>query len=428
MDRTLAINAMGGDSEKPFSASRDGEVVHIVFPQLVKEGDLLGGLLTILAAQIPTCVIHEGSSAWSEPEWTSESRAHLSGLISGLYRVPESFSHSSAPSELARVSMWITACSAALSVPGGVADAHGDVLPSAVAGGKSASKYMTKVISGLRSNVTDESVTKAIDTLGLLLKMWQRSQSSQALALLRKCKISWSTVLFRAAPTTVIKGKKNKPDQTVIRSPPKPSKSPWLSKSERSELGNLFKADWCRIDEVRNQWVALSSEQQHRQFNKFISTIKQHYEELNNISNSVHAKLGKRKHWIERICAADGFKPKVKKDESPSFALSDHFFAKSLTDVDLSVKKLFSPLTYLPDKYSALEIWNQLLCDEKVEVNRVTSADFSLDEDGVSFKLWQIWADMFLPVFRNNVKILEEPSPALNDNFFQQLFGLSQQS
>jgi hypothetical protein len=428
MDRTLALNAMGGDSEKPFSASRDGEVVHIVYPTHVKEGDLLGGLLTILAAQIPTCVLHQGNTSWSEPEWTSESRAHLSGMISGLYRIPESFAHSSSPSELARVSMWITACSAALSRPGGVADAHGDVLPASVAAGKSASKYMTKVISGLRSNVTDELITKAIDTLGLLLKMWQRSQAEQALAVLRKCKIGWSTLLFRAAPTTTIKGKRNKPDQVVVRSPPKPSKSPWLSKAERSELGNLFKDDWSHIDKIRQRWVALDSEQQHRQFNTFVREIKTHYESLNNLSNSVHAKLGKRKHWIERICDEDKFKPKVKKDESPSFALSDHFFSKKLTDVDNSIKKLFSPLTYLPDKYNPLDSWNSILPDEEDEVRRITSADFNLEEDSEAFKLWQIWADIFLPVFRSTSVVVEEPQPSIDRNIFTRLFGLSNEA
>jgi hypothetical protein len=426
MDRTLAINAMGGDSEKPFSASRDGEVIHVVYPALVKEGDLLGGLITILAAQIPTCVIHQGTASWSEPEWTAESRAHLSGLISGLYRIPESFSHSSSPNELARVSMWITAASAALSVPGGVSDAHGDVLPSAVAGGKSASKYMTKIISGLRSNVTDESTTKAIETLAILLKMWQKTQAINSLAVIRKCKIAWSILLHRAAPTQTIKGKRNKPDQTVVRSPSKPSKSPWLSKAERSELGNLYKDDWSRIEQIRDRWVKLNSEQQHRQFNTFSKEIKSHYEKLNNISNSVHAKLGKRKHWIERVCEEDKFKPKVKKDESPSFALSDHFFSKNLTNTQFSVKKLFCPVTYLPEEFEPLDTFNN--CIPKEGTLRINSASFSLEDDGASYKLWQIWADMFSPVFSASTTVVDEPQPTVSQNMFTALFGFSKEA
>jgi hypothetical protein len=425
MDRYLAVSALGGDSEKPFGATRDGDVVHLVYPQHVKEGDLLGGLLTILATQIPTCVIHQGTAGWSEPEWSTESRAHLAGLVSGLHRVPDSFSHTTSPTDLARVSMWVTACSAALSVPGGVADAHGDVLPSVLAGGKSASKYMTKVISGLRSNVTDESIVKAIDTLGLLLKMWQRARAETALGIVRKCKIAWSTVLYRAAPTSIIKGKRGRPDQTVIRSPAKPSKSPWLSKSERSELGSLFRDDWSHLDTIREQWVALSAEQHHRQFNSFIKTIKAHYENLNNISNSVHAKLGKRKNWIEIICKEDNFKPKVKRDESPNFALAEHFFSKTLSNFDMKVKRIFAPVTYLPDKYSPLEIWNGCFPDGKDPV-RITSAEFSSNDDGPAFKLWQIWADMFLPIFTSNEPQVEEAPPTEDRNIFSKLLGLAQ--
>jgi hypothetical protein len=287
---------------------------------------------------------------------------------------------------------------------------------------------MTKVISGLRSNVSDEAITKAIDTLALLLKMWQRSQASTALGIVRKCKIAWSVLLFRGAPTTVIKGKRNKPDQTVIRSPPKPSKSPWLSKAERSELGNLFKDEWSRTDKVRERWVSLSSEEQHTKFNRYIKELKDHYETLNNLSNSVHAKLGKRKHWIERVCDEDKFKPKVKKDESPSFALADHFFSKKLTTVEFSIKKLFSPLTYLPEVYEPLEIWNRCVPSQEGASVRISSADFNLDEDGPTYKLWQIWADMFLPLFINSPTVVAEPQPTVDKNIFMRLFGLSEQA
>jgi hypothetical protein len=427
MDRNLAMTALGGDSEKPFNVTRDGDVVHLVYPQHVKSGDLLGGLITILATQIPTCILHEGSAGWAEPEWTAESRAHLAGLISGIHRVPESFAHTSSPTDLARVSMWITACSAALSRPGGVADAHGEVLPSSVGGGKSASKYMTKIIAGLRSNVTDENIVKAIDTLGLLIKMWQRSKARESLEVIRKCKIAWSTVLYRAAPTATIKGKKGRPDQTVIRSPPKPSKSPWLSKAERSELGNIYKTAWSNLDSIRDRWIVLSSEQQHRHFQTFIREIKNHYEGLNNISNSVHAKLGKRKNWIEIVCKEDNFKPKVKRDESPNFALAEHFFNKDLTHFDLRVKKVFSPVTYLPEDFNALASWNNCFPSEGDGNNRITSADFSLDDDGPAFRLWQIWADMFLPVFTSNVQQVEEAPPTADRNIFSRLLGLAQE-
>jgi hypothetical protein len=284
---------------------------------------------------------------------------------------------------------------------------------------------MLKVISGLRSNVTDESCLKAVDTLGLLLKMWQRANASKALTVVRKCKIAWSTVLLRAAPTSIIKGKKGKPDQTVVRSPPKPSKSPWLSSSERSELGELFKDDWSHLEAIRTDWTALNSEQQHRQFNSFLKRIKTHYERLNNISNSVHAKLGKRKHWIELVCKEDNFKPKIKRDESANFHLAAHFFTKDLTQMHMSVKRLFSPVTYLTeDKYGSLDQWNQLVSDID-EPERITSADFD-ESDGPAYKLWRIWADMFRPVFTKATETTEEPPQTTERNIFMHFLGLAQ--
>jgi hypothetical protein len=352
----------------------------------------------------------------------------LAGLISAIRDVPESFSHTSSPTDLARISLWISTASAALSVPGGVADAHGDVLPSALAGGKTASKYITKVIQGLRSNVTDDAMTRAIDTLGLLIKVWQRTKYSESLSIVRKCKIAWSSVLFKGAPTTIIKGKKGKPDQTVVKSPAKPSRSPWLSMAERSELGNLFKGDWSALDSVRDSWVALSAEQQHRQYNSFVRVIKSHFQNLTNISNSVHAKLGKRKHWIELVCKEDKYQPKTKRNESESFLLSAHFFNKDLSKLDNRVKKIFAPVTYFPDpEGKQTEIWGETVSvDDDEDVSRITSAAYSLESDGPTFKLWQIWADMFLPVFQKKESQVQEAPVTDDRNLFSKLLGIAQ--
>jgi len=285
-----------------------------------------------------------------------------------------------------------------------------------------------KVMQTLRSNITDESITRSIDTLAMLLKVWQKANYERSLQIVRKCKLAWSTVLYRGAPTTVIKGKKNKPDQTVIRSPPKPSRSPWLSSAERSELGNIYKDKWSALDGIRSRWVALESQEQHKQMNSFIREIKSHYEELNNISNSVHAKLGKRKHWIELVCKEDGFKPKPKKGESESFLLSAHFFSKTLTQFDNRVKRVFAPITYLPDidqTLSQQSIWASLF-PEKDDVHRISSAQFSPLNAGRAVKLWQIWADLFLPVFRRNDLQVEEPQPVADRNIYSVLLGIAQ--
>jgi hypothetical protein len=413
----LKLSSLGA-SDKPFSAVRDGDVVHLMYPQHVAKGDLLAALITALAANISSCIIHESSAGWSEPEWSAEARRHLGGLLTAIEGPPDSFSHTSAPADLARISLWVTACAAALSRPGGVADAQGDVLPVQVGGQKSASKYMSKVISGLRSNITDDSCLESVATLSMLLKIWQKENYEKALTIVRKCKISWSAVLFRAAPTAVIKGKRGRPDQTVVRSPPKPSRSPWLSAAERSELGNIFKEEWSFLEEYRKRYVALSAEQQHRQFGTFIREIKTRYEVLNATSNSVHSRLGKRKYWIERVCQKDNYKPKPKKDEAESFLLSAHFFKQDLTKLDLRVKKVFAPLTYLDEQpYKTLTTWTNCHSSDDSSY-RVTSADFNHNDDGDAYRLWQIWADLFLPVFPGSTLRTEDPPMSTEFNMY----------
>jgi len=417
IDSNLKLSSLGGDVSAPFSAVRDGDVVHLMYPQHVKQGDLFAAVITAFASQVPTCVLHQSSAGWSEPEWSSESRRHLAGLLSGLESVPQSFAHTSSPADLARISLWITACASALSVPGGVGDTQGDVLPSSVGGQKSASKYMLKVISGLRSNITDESCLKAVDTLSVLIKLWQKSKRVEALSIAKKCKLSWSAILFRAAPTEVIKGKKRQPDQTVIRPPVKPSRSPWLSPSERSELGNLLKDDWSFLEAFRSRFIALSPEQQHRQFNKYISDIKSGFEKLNALSSSIHAKLGKRKYWIERVCRTDGYKPKPKKGESESFLLSAHFFKKNLSTLDLRVKKAFAPVQYLPEeRFRSESVWSNILASS--DTVRLSAVDFTLEEDGIAYRLWQIWADMTLPRIEAQIDRIEDPPQSDDFNPF----------
>jgi hypothetical protein len=421
IDSTLKLSSLGGSIEQPFSAVRDGDVIHLMYPQHVKQGDLLAAVLTAFAAQIPTCVIHESSAGWSEPEWSAETRKHLGGLLLGIESTPKSFAFTTSPADLARISLWITACASALSRPGGVTDAHGDVLPTAVGGQKGASKYMMRLIAQIRSSITDDSCLKAVDTLYMLIKLWQKSKEQEALSIVRKCKLPWSAVLFRAAPTEVIKAKRNRPEQTIVRSPSKPSRSPWLSQAERSVLGDIFKDDWSFLERYRVEWQRLGPEQQHAQMNSYIRRIKAEYERLNAISTSVHAKLGKRKYWIERACKDDGFKPKAKKNESESFLLAQHFFKKDLSTLNIRVKKIFSPVTYLDnDRFSSLDIWAQLVGTADKADNIITREDFS-DEDGPSYKLWQVWADYIRPVITKGSQVVDDPPTVESFNIFNAL-------
>jgi hypothetical protein len=304
-----------------------------------------------------------------------------------------------------------------------VPDAQGDVLPATIGGQKSASKYMSRVFSGLRANITDESTNKAVETLSMLLKLWQKQNAQKALSIVRKCKISWSSVLFRAAPTETIKGKKNKPEQKVIRSPSKPSRSPWLSPAERAELGNILKDDWSFLEIFREKWTLLQPEEQHDQFINYIKQIKAKYSELKTLSDSIHAKLGKRKYWIERVCKADNFKAKPKKGESEAFLMSKHFFTKDLSTTAFGVKKIFSPLTFLTqDKWMSVELWGNLThLKDGEDILRLSSADFSSERAGPAYGLWRIWADTFRPVIRRDSRIEEEAPQLETFNIFSKL-------
>jgi hypothetical protein len=426
LDSQLGLSALGGDVNRPFSAIRDGDVVHLMIPQHINSGDLLAACLMALASQIPTCILHESSAGWAEPEWSAESRKHLGGIVSAIKEIPKSFAHSTSPTDLVRISLWITACSSALSRPGGVPDAHGDVLPTSVGGQRSASKYLSKVIAGLRSNVLDETMLSAIDALTMLLKIWQKVNHDNALTIARNCKLAWSTVLFRAAPTEVIKGKRNKPDQTVVRPPSKPSRSPWLSQSERSALGTLLKDDWSFLENFRKDWIALPAVEQHKQFNSYIRRIKAKYEELNVLSISIHSKLGKRKYWIERLCKQQGYKPKVKKGESDSFLLSTHFFQQDLSLLNFQVAKVFAPITYLPnERFAVNESWSSFFMpDDEVSWDEITFDDINQETK----ELWSIWVHIWHPLFPIAKQVPPDPPPVDSFNMFKVLDPVDQES
>jgi hypothetical protein len=304
-----------------------------------------------------------------------------------------------------------------------VRDAHGVVLPSAVGGAKSASKYLSRIFAGLRAGLPDEETSVALKTLEILIKAWQKTRGDQALALVRKQKISWGTVLLAGSPTEIKKGKKKQPDQRVIVSPSKPSTSPWLSVQERVKISKLLSVKWSFTDELRKQWVALPPEEQHKQYNAFITKIKTGYEDLSRISSSVHAKLGHRKNWIYRSVSLAGLMPKSKKDREDNFKISTIFFASvKLSDLHPAIKKTFAPSEYAeafaPECKDVLVKLVPPVGGEPVTLER---SDFALEDEGESFELWQIWAEKFIPVLAPaNVPTVEAKSLD-DDNIFSVL-------
>jgi len=306
-----------------------------------------------------------------------------------------------------------------------VKDAVGAVLPSSIGGAKSASKYITRVFSGLRGGITDEDVLTAINTLALLLKVWQRLQSREALDLVRKNRIGWGTVLLAGAPTAQKKVKKQDSTQTVIVSPSKPSSSPWLSTAERTKLAHLFSDVWSRPDSWRFEWNALTALEQHDRYTEFVERLKGHYEELNRISSSVHSKLGQRKRWIYAVVNDSGNSPKSKKDKADPFKWSAAFWKCDLTRLHNAVKKTFAPVTYLVDeKWSSLTVWSQLF-NTTASINIIEAEDFS-QEDSPAWELWQVWAAIFDPRFPKLASQVGESSSLADDNMYSILAGSSE--
>jgi hypothetical protein len=298
-----------------------------------------------------------------------------------------------------------------------VKDAHGVVLPTSVGGAKSASKYLSRIISGLRSGLPDENTSGALKTLELLIKAWQKSQSVAALDLVRKNKISWGSVQMAGSPTTIKKGKKGRPDQRVISSPSKPSQSPWLSQQERVKLSKIFADRWSRPDEIRKEWMALNEVEQHKQYNKYVQRLKDHYADISRISSSVHAKLGHRKNWIYKAVEANGLMPKSKKDKEDNFKISTIFFASvNLPALGIAVKKEFAPIQYLDEEsFKSATIWGELL-DFEEKLYKPNESDMS-QEDGPAYELWQIWLAKFQPIFSKN-QIIPEARGLKDDNHF----------
>jgi len=314
------------------------------------------------------------------------------GFVSAIQGCPESFASSSSPVDLTRIAVWTTACNSALSVPGGVEDAVGSVLPSEIGGARSANKYLTKAFGALRAVSSDATHQQAISTLERVLRLWIKTQREKSLELIRRQKISWGSVLMTAAPTETkrVKGQ----TITQVKSPSKPSRSPFLSVKEKQVLSSLLAAEWNTPEAMRAEWVRLTPQEQHTSYSDTIKRLKQHFENINKTSTSIHAKLGHRKKWIHAACEDKGVAPKSKKDKANEFVWAQNFYKLKLTDINISVALVFAPNHYLPsDKYDCDNILTSLYgLDGILEPRHVTS-----EMCGVTVELWKEWALRFEP-------------------------------
>jgi len=326
------------------------------------------------------------------------------GIVSAIGgEPPKSFASTSSPVDLVRTAVWITTCHQALSVPGGVRDAQGLPLPGEFGGAKSASKYMTKTFASLRSSASEEADHVAIATMEKLLKLWMKTKHADALGVLRNQKISWGAVVLAGSPTEKkkVKGK----EITQITGPIHPKKSPWLSGRERTTLSNILAETWSRPEELRKEWLALKPKDQHTRFNEFIKALKDHYENINRLSSSIHSKLGHRKKWIYSACKSAEVAPKSKKDKANPFNWTQAFFKTELQTMKLSVALIFAPSHYLPeDRFKAFDTLDGLF--NKFD-KAISGSDITLSGDPTE-DLWKEWANRFVPDF--SLKRTEVPS------------------
>lgn len=412
----LARSAIGESQDIPFASVREGEVLNVVFPLTVTRGDVLAELIMLISAQIPTVVFLRGEQGWEEPQWTAESSRHLMGLVSAVQGPPNSFASSSSPVDLARLAVWVSACNSAISVPGGVEGTVGSVLPTEVGGAKSASKYLAKVFGALRAISSEKKHLQAIATLERLLKLWYKSVREQALALVRKNKISWGTVLLAGSPTESKKVKGNL--ITQVKSPSKPSRSPFLSGKEKQCLASLLAPVWNKPEELRTMWNALAPQDQHTQYENYIVELKKHYEEINKISTSMHAKLGHRKKWIHAACEEQDAVPIKKKDKSNEFIWTANFFKLDLTEINLSVALVFAPSHYLVDpRYECDTILARLYGRNKV----LSPEEITEALCGVTTDLWREWVGRFMPNFARQQGTVPEATSLTDANPFSAL-------
>jgi hypothetical protein len=419
LSEKLALSGLGENASRPFYSEREGSAMYVVFPLTVTRGDTLAELLTLLMSNIPTVVISKGSQGWVEPTWSATASRQLIGFIAALQGPPTSFATSSSPIDLTRTAVWIEAAQAALSRPGGVKDAYGAVVPSSIAGDKSAAKYLSNVYATLRGCTTDENVLEAIKTLEKLIKLWCRDQGDKALHLVRQQKISWSAVLRKAAP---MKKKKVKGTETFVLSPPtKPSKSPWLTQAERGYLSHLTAAEWAAPDKKREEWQLLTAEQQHIQFLSFVKAVKLSYDTMNGTSQAIHAKLGHRKRWVYSCCENKDVAPRNKKDKADPFKWAAAFYKLDLTAVIERGKKVFNPAHYLENKFEADNTFTWLLGLENSKEIAWSECPY---KDPNLHMLFKIWLERFSPSLEIQSSP-EEPSDSLeSENPFRSLIDM----
>jgi hypothetical protein len=415
---SLGTAKLQGDKDIPaFCTSRVGDVVHLYWPKHVKSGDLMAEIIGHLASQVPTVIIHECDKGWAEPEWTRDQRLRLLGIVAALQGTPDSFASSSSPLDIMRVAVWLRACTVALSKKGGVNDAISAPLPPSIGGEKSASKYILKTLQGLKAGQTDQGVLSAVAALDTLLTLWTKLQGDQALELIRKQKISWGTVLNAGAPT--IKKKDKGREITQVLYPLKPSRSPWVTKSEAVALSAYFAPLWERDKEMRDKWLKLPADEQHATYKEQVKEVTKHFDLLKTVSTSVNARLGHRKRWIYMAVRRANKAPTKKNEKNNPFVWSSQFFKIDLSKAGLSIALSFAPYHYLADPDTGGDdfIQRSWALAREQEDKHLKFVEGVLPSKNLE-RLWKIWLDYFKPEALEELSKIPDSSGIKDDNKF----------
>lgn len=346
---TLSMAVIHGATEASKEApawqlSRTGERYILHVPSTLDSDDLLSSLIMIVASQSPNVAFTTTKADYHAPEYTTECRKMIAGLITGLHGPPKSFSVNTDPITIASTSLWAQACSIALSDPQAPKDAKAFVLPKLI-GGDSARKYLNKINLVIKA-CGNEGTSVPVTTMDALLKNWCRDQGKEALKLVRRQRISWSWVLNKGATWDIIK-KRGKPDQKRLKTPAKPNSSPWCSGTESKAIGEIYKDEWEIVPEISEKWKVMTAEEQHSSFDKTVKEVRTAFATMYTTSQSVNAKLGHRKRHVIAKLETDGIMPKRKEERSNNFLLGQKFFKTDLTGLHKSVKFEFFPLRSL---------------------------------------------------------------------------------
>lgn len=356
--------------------------------------DDLSAALVLLANTCPNVLIQTTPETYIPGDWTSEAKKILTGVISAVVAPPKSYSCTTSPIDLMSTSMWILASSIVVSDPK-TQDAQAQVIPDTV-GDTSVKKYLTKALMVLKGCCKDDSSKVGVETLEALIHMWARSQSNEALSLIRSQKIPWTSILRRGGSFETIKVKSREIHRLLT--PSNPATSPWCSQSEKQRIKNAFAPTWQQIDTIARNWKLRSAEEQHHDFSAVVKEVKEFFSSIKHISQKVHSELGKRKKIIEAYFETKKDSIKIKKADAKNNFVKSAIFFKDSHELNLNEALLFfTPFSIAKDSEARSEAANDVY-EQYINFKTVCKGDMKLYESTSSYsKEFRLWVDKFHP-------------------------------